>query len=81
MNESDAWGEDDLGRRKAEVMCFRLRLKVSMVGDVRIARNIEFQMTGAAERKEREPKKLPKLVVDGVGTRKCWSEERKEGTD
>jgi len=32
-----------------------------MVGDVRIARG-EFQMTGAAERKEREPK----LVPDGV---------------
>jgi len=27
-------------------------------------------MTGAAERKEREAK----LVVDGVGTRKCWLE-------
>jgi len=34
-------------------------------------------MTGAAERKEREPK----LVLDGVGTRKCWSEERRERTD
>jgi len=28
----------------------------------------------AAERKERQPK----IVVDGVGTRKCWSEERGE---
>jgi len=27
-----------------------------MVGDVRIARGIELQLTGAAERKEREPK-------------------------
>jgi len=33
------------------------------VGDVRIARGIEFQMTGAAEQKEREPK----LVLDGEG--------------
>jgi len=47
-----------------------------MVGDVRIARGNEFQMTGAAERTEREPM----LVLDGVGTRKCWSEERKERT-
>jgi len=77
MNESDARGEEALGRREAEVMCFRQRLKVSMVGDVRIASGFEFQMTGAAERKEREPK----LVVDGVGERKCWSEERRECTD
>jgi len=48
-----------------------LRLQVSMVGEKHISRGIEFQMTGAAERKEREPK----LVLDGVGTRKCWSEE------
>jgi len=48
-----------------------------MVGDVWIARSIEFQMTGATERKEREPK----LVVDGVGTSKCWSEEQRERTD
>jgi len=44
-----------------------------MVGDVRIARGIEFQMTGAAERKEREPM----LVLDGVDTRKCFSLERR----
>jgi hypothetical protein len=49
---------------------------VSIVVDVRIARGIEFQMTGAAERKEREPK----VYVDGVGTRKCWSEEQRERT-
>jgi len=36
----------------------------------------EFQMTGAASRKEQEPK----LVSDGVGTRQCWSEERRERT-
>jgi len=47
-----------------------------MAGDVRIARGIEFQMTGTAERKEREPK----LVLDGMGTRKCWFEERRERT-
>jgi len=37
MNESDAQGEDDLGRREAEVglVCFRLRLNVSNVGDER----------------------------------------------
>jgi len=64
MNEFDARGEDDLVRMEAEVMFFRLCLKVSMVGDVRIARAIEFQKTGTGERKEREPK----LVVDGVGT-------------
>jgi len=44
MNESDARGEDDLGRREAECYCvFRLRLKVLMVGDERISRGIEFQ--------------------------------------
>jgi len=48
-----------------------------MVEGVRIARGIEFQMTGAAERKEREPK----LLLDGLGTIKCWSEERRERTD
>jgi len=32
-------------------------------------------MTGAAERKEREPM----LVLDGVGTIKCWSEEEENG--
>jgi len=47
-----------------------------MVADVRIARGSEFQMTGAVERKER----APKLVLDGVGTRNCWSEERRERT-
>ena len=70
MDESDARKEDDIGRREAEVMCFLAAfegINGSMVGDVRIARGIEFQMTGAAERKEREPK----LVVDGVRTRKC----------
>jgi len=39
-----------------------------MVGDERFLRGIEFKMTGAAERKEREPT----LVLDGVRTRKCW---------
>jgi len=77
MNESDAWGEDDLGRMEAEVMCFRLRLKVSMMGDVLIGRGIEFQMTGAAERKEREPK----LMVAGVGTRKCCMVRGAKRTD
>jgi len=48
-----------------------------MVEDVWIARGIEFQMTGVAERKDREPK----LVLDGVGTIKCWSEEQREWTD
>jgi len=42
-----------------------------MVADVRIERGNEFQMTGEAERKEREPN----LVLDGVGTRNCLSEE------
>jgi len=48
-----------------------------MVADVRIARGSEFQVTGAAEQKERDPK----FVLDGVGTRRCWSEERREPTD
>jgi len=47
-----------------------------VVADVRIAMGNEFQMTGAAERKEREPK----LVLDGVGTRNCWYKERRERT-
>jgi len=61
-NKSDAWGEDDLGRREAEVICFRL---FEGVGGERCTdcEGIEFQMTGAAEQKL-------KLVVDGVGTRK-----------
>jgi len=42
------------------------------MGEERISISIEFQITEAAERKEREPK----LVLDGVRTRKCWSEER-----
>jgi len=41
-----------------------------MVGDERISKVFEFKITGAAERKERKPK----LMLDGVGTRKCWSE-------
>jgi hypothetical protein len=88
MNESDAGGEDDQGRREAEVMCIQVAFegvndrrctdcKGYWIGDVRIAWGVEFQMTRAAERKEQEPK----LVVDGVGTRKCWSEERRERTD
>jgi len=63
MNESVARGEP---RQEGSRSVFRLRLKVSMVGDVRIASGIEFQMTG---------------VLNGVGTRKCWSEERRERTD
>jgi len=75
MNDSDAWRKDDLGRGKQKYCYFRLRLKVPMVGDEPIS-IIEFQMTGAAERKEREPK----LVLDGVRTKKCWSKERRERT-
>jgi len=30
MNEFDGRGEDNLGRRKEEVVCFWLRLKVNM---------------------------------------------------
>jgi hypothetical protein len=52
MNEFDAREGDDPGGRGAEVVCFRLRLKVSIVGGVRVARSFEFQMTEAAERKE-----------------------------
>jgi len=76
MNESDTRGEDDLGRGETEVVYFRLHLKVSMVGDERISRSIEFKMTGTAERKEREPK----LVLGGIGRRKVSSEERRERT-
>jgi len=36
----------------AKVVCFTLNLKVSMVGNELISRNVAFQMTGAAERKE-----------------------------
>jgi len=67
-NEFDAQGEDDLGRENRSIV-FRLHLKVSMVGDKRISMGVEFQMTGAAERKEREPK----LLLDGLETRKCWT--------
>jgi len=47
-----------------------------MVGEERNSTGIEIQMKGAAERKEREPK----LLLDGVETRKCWSEEQREQT-
>jgi len=47
-----------------------------VVRDERISRGNEFQIIGAAERKEREPK----YMLDGVGTRKYWSEERRERT-
>jgi len=33
MNKSDARGEDDPGQREEELVCFMLRLKVSMVGN------------------------------------------------
>ena len=68
MNESAARGEDDLRKGKAEVMCF-----YTAFGGVDVDRclDCEFQMTEAAERSEREPK----LVVDGVGTRKFLSED------
>jgi len=45
-----------------------------MAEDEQISRGIEFQMTGAAERKEREPT----LVLDGVGTKMFWSEWRRQ---
>jgi len=44
-----------------------------MVGDEWISRSVEFQMTRAAERKEREPHLLP----DSVGTRSAG--QRSEG--
>jgi len=50
MNESDARGEDDMGKRSRSV--FRLHLKLSMVGNERISRGIKLQIMGAAERKE-----------------------------
>jgi len=46
-----------------------LPLKVSMVGDEQISRSIVFQMTRVAKRKEEEPK----LVLDGVARKRCWS--------
>jgi len=49
---------------EAEIVCFRLRLKVSMAGDERISSGgVEFNMTGATERKDRDLK----LVLNGVG--------------
>jgi len=47
-----------------------------MVVGEQISTGIEFLMIGAAERKEREPK----LVLGEVGSRNCWSEERREQT-
>ena len=41
--DSDAWEEDDLGRREAEVVSFRLRLKAPMVCNEQISKGIEFQ--------------------------------------
>jgi len=48
---------------------------VSIVGDVRISRGIEFKMTGAAERKEQEPK----LVLDDKGQESAG--QRSEGNE
>jgi len=62
MNEYYVRREDDLGRVKKKQCVFRLRLKISMVWDERISRDIQFQMTGLAEQKEREPN----LVLGGV---------------
>jgi len=36
-----------------------------MVGEERISKGIEFQTTGAEQRKEREPK----LILDAVGNK------------
>ena len=46
-----------------------------MVGEEQISRGIEFQIAGVAQRREQRPKS----ILDGVGARKCWSEERSEG--
>jgi len=54
---------------KTEVESFWLRLNVSMAGDQWISTDNEFKMTGATERKKRGPK----LVLDGLETRKYWS--------
>jgi len=40
-----------------------------MVGYGRISRDIEFQMTGAAKRKEREPKLVLDVVVLARGVK------------
>jgi len=45
---------------------------LDMSGFRGVLNSIEFQITGAAERKEREPK----LVLDGVWTGMCWRGER-----
>jgi len=44
---------------------FGVSLKVSIVGEEHISSDIEFPLTGAAERKDREPK----LVLYGVRRR------------
>jgi hypothetical protein len=49
------------GERKKWVLS--LPLKVSMVGEERISRGIEFQIAGAEQRKERKPKSM----LDEVG--------------
>jgi len=75
VNESGALGEDGqiIGRGGSRV-CFGVAFEGVDGWDERISRSVEFQMTRVAERKEREPN----LLLDGVGTRKCWSEERRE---
>jgi len=54
---------DDLGREKAEVVCFWVAFEGVDGWSCVYLGGIKFQMTGAAVRKEREPK----LVLDGVG--------------
>jgi len=57
--------KDNQGTREADVIRFRLRLKVLMVDYKRISCVTEFQMTEAEEWKQREAK----LMLDGLRRR------------
>jgi len=81
MNESDARGEDDLGRREAEVMWFKAAFEGVDGGRCKDYEGYLVSNDRSGRTKRTRKEQEPKLVLHGVGTRKCWSEERRERTD
>jgi len=64
INKSDVRGEMTQAGERQNQWVFRLRLKVSVVGEEQISSGIEFQMTAVEQRKERDA-----LVLDGMERR------------
>jgi len=72
MDEFDARRADGLGREEADEVFLGSVWRYQWL-EISRFRDFEFHMTEAAERKER-------VWLDGVGTRKCWSEEWRKRT-